>query len=162
MKWNAPRESIDRDVARRHPGAELTDPPPSEEDPRQAKRDARALLPWGRRFVAWVTDFHKFVTALLSISALTIGVHVWLKGLITRAELELAVEASVEKAVTKVLLDVRTDVANLKDATAGLPQWRSGVDVTLGKIDTRITAVEHQGEKNENRLNTYLVTARSR
>jgi hypothetical protein len=109
-----------------------------------------------------VTDFHKFVTALLSISALTIGVHVWLKGLITRAELELAVEASVEKAVTKVLLDVRTDVANLKDATAGLPQWRSGVDVTLGKIDTRITAVEHQGEKNENRLNTYLVTARSR
>jgi len=163
MTWRKElRESIDRDVARRHSAAESTDPPPSAEETRQAKKEARALLPWGRRFVAWVTDFHKFVTALVAISAMTIGVHVWLKGLITRKELEIAVEAAVEKAATRALLDVRTDVTKLKDDTSGLPTWRGDVTVTLSRIDTRLANAEHQGEKNEKRIDAYLVVARAR
>lgn len=157
------RDTIGRDVARRHPAAEPSDPPLSDDgDPRQAKREARALLPWGRRFIAWITDFHKFVTALVSIAAVTVAIHVWLKGLITRKELEIAVTAAVTTAVTQALLDMRTDVVKLKEDSAwmkdtakGLPEWKVS-------IETRVAATEHQGEKNEKRIDAYLVVARSR
>jgi hypothetical protein len=130
-------------------------------NPKTSDDEARPFLTWPRRFVAWVTDFHKFVTALLAIAGLTIAIHVWLKGLITRKELEVAVEASVEKAVVKGLLEARTDIADLKTSTSGLPSWRQEVTVTIGKLDERLQAASKQGEKNERRIDAYLVVART-
>jgi hypothetical protein len=164
MRWSKgpPRDSIDRNVAQRHSAAEPpTDPPPSFEVARaqvvRAERQSiRAMMPWWRRFVAWVGDFHKFVIALISIASATVAIHVWLKGLITRAELEVAVEAATEKAVVKTLLDVKTDVSDLKTNTAGLPAWRKEATTKLDQHDTRIGVVEHQEENLQGRFDKYL------
>jgi hypothetical protein len=158
MRWSKPpRDSIERDVAQRHSAAEpLTYPPPSVEVVRAERQSIRAMMPWWRRFVAWVSDFQKFVIALSSIAAATVGIHVWLKGLITRAELEVAVEAAVEKAVIKTLLDVKTDVSDLKTNTSGLPAWRKEATTKLDQHDTRIGVVEHQEENLQGRFDKYL------
>jgi len=151
-------DQIDRDVARRHAGAEPTTfPPPIPE--RTTLLDTRAILPWHRRFALWITDFHKFVTAVLGIAALTIVVHVWLKGLITRAELEVAVTASVEKAVTKVILKTQSDVSDIKDAIAGspaLPVWRGETTTKVEHLEERLATTKALGEKNERRIDSYI------
>lgn len=132
-------------------------------NPKPSGDDARPFLPWWRRFVAWVSDFHKFVTALLAIAGLTIGIHVWLKGLITRRELEIAVEASVEKAVKEALRETGAKITDLKDKIAGdppLPQWRGETTTKIGNLDERVNAAKAQGEKNERRIDSYIARGR--
>jgi len=131
-------------------------PPP---DPRDRKV-ARAMVPWWRRLFAWVGDFHKFVITLLAISAGTTAVHVWLKGLITRAELDLAVDAAVQKATKDAFLEVRGDLAIIKTNTGGLPLWRGETSAKVIALEKDVSAAGKDAQKANDRLDTYLVNAR--
>jgi len=123
-------------------------------------RRSMRVLPWWRRAWAWIGDFHKFVVTLISIAGTTIVVHVWLKGLVTRAELEHSVEVAVEKAVRQALVDSRTDIEILKQRTGGVPEWRADVTDRLLKVEGKAAAAEKQGEKNEDRIDRYIAAAR--
>jgi hypothetical protein len=127
-------------------------PPPDPEE----RRSLRAIVPWWRRFTAWLADFHKFVTTLVAVAGTTIAVHVWLKGLITRKELELAVDA----AVTKSMAEVKGDLATIKTNTGGLPDWRGETARRLGKAEDKLVEVEKQTDKNERRIDTYIAIQR--
>jgi hypothetical protein len=100
-----------------------------EPDPRQ---EAEAFKPWWRRAGEWLGDFHKFVLTLIGISTVTLAAHAWLKGLITRRELDLAVQVAVDKALVQVLSDLRDIKAN----TGGLPDWRGDVSIRLARVET--------------------------
>lgn len=125
------------------------------EDPDERK-SMRGMLPWWRRLTAWLSDFHKFVTTLIAIAATTIAVHVWLKGLITRSELELAVDS----AVTNAMAGVKGDVAIIKTNVGGLPDWRAETTRRIGVVEVKLGTVEKQGDKTEHRLDTFISTAR--
>lgn len=127
-------------------------PPPDPDE----RRSMRAIVPWWRRLTAWLSDFHKFVTTLIAIAGTTIAVHVWLKGLITRKELELAVDS----AVTNAMVGVKGDVAIIKTNVGGLPDWRGETTRRIGDIEVKLSSVEKQTDKNERRLDTFISTAR--
>lgn len=118
------------------------------------------MVPWLRRLMAWLSDFHKFVTTVAAIAAVSIAVHVWLKGLITRAELDLAVDAAVQKATEKALLDIRGDLAIIKTNTGGLPQWRGETSEKLIALDGKASAAAKDATKANDRIDTYLANAR--
>ena len=80
------------------------------------------MQPKWKQFLGWLGEFQKFAVTLISVATVSIAVHVWLKGLITRKELEVAVDASVRSAVVAVLTDVQVDVDLLKTRTGGLPE----------------------------------------
>lgn len=103
-----------------------------EPDPRE---EARAFKPWWRRAWEWITDFHKFVLTFGGIAAATLAGHAWLKGLITRRELDLAVQVAVEKALVQVLADLK----DIKTNTGGLPEWRGDVTVRLAKVESDVS-----------------------
>jgi hypothetical protein len=103
-----------------------------EPDPRE---EARAFKPWWRRAWDWLNDAHKFLLTFGGICAATLAGHAWLKGLITRRELDLAVEVAVRQALAPALADLTT----IKTNTAGLPDWRGDVTVRLAKVETDIT-----------------------
>jgi hypothetical protein len=125
-------------------------PPPDRDD----RRSMRAMVPRLRRAVAWIADFHKFVITLAGIATATVGAHVFLKGLITRKELDLAVES----AVTKALADVRADLAIIKTNTGGIPEWRGDMTTRVISLEQRISIAHKLAEKNESRIDTYLTT----
>lgn len=127
-------------------------------DPRE---EARAFQPWWRRLGAWLAHFHKFVTVLVSVAGMTIAIHVWLKGLITRGELDLAVQAAVEKALMKTMLDVRSDLAVIKNSTGDLPAWRGDVTGRLAKVETKADGNAEASRAVTERVDRYLM-ARAR
>ena len=124
-----------------------------EPDPRE---EAKRFAPWWRRLGAWLADFQKFVMVLVGISGTTIAIHVWLKGLITRAELDLAVQTAVEKAVTKAMLDVRSDVTDLKTATGGLGPFRASTSDRLANVEAKANVNSDQVTKLGDRFDRYL------
>jgi hypothetical protein len=129
-------------------------PPPDPDE----RRSVRAMVPWWRRLVAWAGDFHKFVVTGIAICGTTVVIHVWLKGLITRAELDVAVAASVTTATEKVLLEIRGDLAIIKMNTAGLPDWRGSTTAKVIALEQQIAGAQRLAEKNENRIDTYLTS----
>lgn len=131
-------------------------PPPD----RDERRSMRAMVPWHRRVIAWLSDFHKFVTTLVGIAVTSIAIHVWLKGLITRKELDVAVEASVTKSVAAALVDVRTDLAIIKTNTGGLPEWRKETTEKVIALDQKTSAATKDASKANDRIDTYLINAR--
>jgi hypothetical protein len=114
------------------------------------------MQPRWRRVLGWLADFHKFVITLASIAGTSVAIHVWLKGLITRAELDVAVEAAVTKATDKVLLDVRADLAIIKMNTGGLKEWRGDTTTKVIALEQGLTIAQKLAEKNESRIDTYL------
>jgi len=118
------------------------------------------MVPWWRRLLAWLSDFHRFVITLLAISAGTTAIHVWLKGLITRVELDLAVDAAVTKATKDAFLEVRGDLAIIKTNTGGLPQWRGETSGKVIALEEKVSAAGKDAAKANDRLDTYLVNAR--
>jgi hypothetical protein len=124
-------------------------------DPEE-RRSVRAMVGGVRRFFGWLGDFHKFVVALVSVATLTIGAHVWLKGLITRKELEVAVEAAVTKATRDALLEVRGDLEIIKTNTGGIKDWRGETTEKLIKLDERATAATKEATKANDRIDAYL------
>lgn len=131
-------------------------PPPD----RDVRRSVRAMVPWWRRATAWLADFHKFATTLVAVAGTTVAIHVWLKGLITRAELDLAVDAAVTKATEKALLDVRGDLAIIKTNTGGLPQWRGETTEKVVKLEEKASVAAKDAQKANDRIDTYLINAR--
>jgi hypothetical protein len=131
-------------------------PPPDHE----ARRSMRGMIPWWRRLAAWLGEFHKFVSTIVAIAAVTIAIHVWLKGLITRSELDLAVEAAVSKTTDRVLLDIRGDLAIIKTNTGGLPEWRGVTTAKVSRLEDRTADALKLAEKNEGRIDIYLTSRR--
>lgn len=107
-----------------------------EPDPRE---EARKFKPWWRRAWEWANDAHKFLLTFGGICAATLAGHAWLKGLITRRELELAVQVAVDKALVQALSDLK----DIKTNTGGLPEWRGDVTVRLAKVE-RDVAHDHE------------------
>jgi hypothetical protein len=128
-------------------------------DPEE-RRSVRAMVPLHRRVIAWLADFHKFVITLVSIAATTVAIHVWLKGLITRKEMDVAVEASVSKAVAAAFVDIRTDLAIIKTNTGGLPEWRGETTAKVIKLEEKVGVAITQADKANGRIDQYLVNAR--
>jgi hypothetical protein len=131
-------------------------PPPDPDE----RRSLRAVMPWWRRLFAWLSDFHRFATTLIAVAGTTIAVHVWLKGLITRAEMDLAVEAAVTKATEKALLEVRGDLAIIKTNTGGLPEWRGDTSKRVISLEEKVSSASKDAQKANDRLDTYLINAR--
>jgi hypothetical protein len=129
-------------------------PPPNRDD----RRSLRAMVPWWRRGWAWISDAHRFVVTVIAVCGTTIVIHVWLKGLITRAELDVAVAASVTTATDKVLLEIRGDLAIIKMNTAGLPDWRGSTTAKVIALEQQVAGAQKLAEKNENRIDTYLTS----
>jgi hypothetical protein len=116
-------------------------------------RRSMRILPWWRRLSAWVQDFHKFVTALVSISAATVAAHVWIQGLVRRGE----VKEEVKKAVIEAMLQVRGDLSDVKDrAGADLPQWRKRVDERLVSVEARADTGIKLADKANDRFDRYF------
>ena len=124
-------------------------------DPNE-RRSLRAMVPWHRKALAWLADFHKFAITVASIAATTIAVHVWLKGLIARKELDVAVEA----AVTKATAEIRGDLAIIKTNTNGIPAWRGDTSDKLIALDSKATAAVKDATKANDRIDAYLINAR--
>lgn len=147
---------------------DLSMPPPPPRPPRidgpeeqlATRRSIRAMQPKWKQFLGWLGEFQKFAVTLISVATVSIAVHVWLKGLITRKELEVAVDASVRSAVVAVLTDVQVDVDLLKTRTGGLPEWRAEVTIKLVNLEAKMGTVEKKGEKNEDRIDRYIVVSR--
>jgi hypothetical protein len=99
-----------------------------EPDPRE---EARAFKPRWRRAWDWVTNLHKFALTLAAIGGTTLAGHAWLKGLITRKELELAVAAAVQTEFATIKGDLET----IKTNTGGLPEWRGDISIRLAKVE---------------------------
>lgn len=126
-------------------------------DPDQAR-----MQPWWRRLGQWLGDFHKFATTLVVIAGATIGVHVWLKGLITRVELDVAVAAAVEKALAKTMADVKSDLETVKSNTGGLPAWRADVTIRLTTVEVNAHATAEQTRSVNERVDRYLMARAGR
>lgn len=120
------------------------------------RRSMRAIVPWWRRAWAWIADFHKFAVTLVTISGTTIGAHVWLKGLITRKELDVAVEAAVTKATKDALLEVRGDLAIIKTNTGGIGEWRAETTAKIIKLDEHVSAATKDATKANDRIDIFL------
>jgi hypothetical protein len=145
------REQQERAARARHPGNEPTFPPTSSdvEEPRRSMR----ILPWWRRFWAWVIDFHTIVSKMAAIAVASVAAHVWIQGLVTRSE----VHAEVKKAVIEALLEVNTDLATMKVRTGDdFPGWRDKVDDRLPKVEERASQAERMGQKANDRIDTYI------
>lgn len=132
-------------------------PPPPDREERQS---VRAMMPWWRRAVAWLGEFHRFVMTLLAISGITIAIHVWLKGLITRAELDVAVAAAVAEATKSTLAEVRGDLSVIKTNTAGIPEWRGETTKKVVALERDTAAALHEGEKANARIDQYFTSVR--
>lgn len=122
--------------------------------------DPDQFKPWWRKLFAWLGDFHKFATTLVAIAGGTIVVHVWLKGLITRAELDMAVQAATQKALVEMFSQMRADMETLKSNTGGLPTWRADVTVRLGKVEDHAVTNADQIVRVEARVDRFLTRAR--
>lgn len=125
------------------------------------RKSVRAMQPWWRRAWAWLSSYPKFVGTLLAISATNTAVHVWFKGLITRAELDVAVAAAVTEATKRTLAEIRGDLAIIKTNTGGLPEWRGETTKKVADLEKDTRAATHEAEKANQRIDTYLA-ARNR
>jgi hypothetical protein len=124
-------------------------PPPDDLQPRRSMR----ILPWWRRVSAWVQDFHKFVTVLLSVATATVAAHVWIQGLVRRGE----VKDEVKAAVSEALREVHNDLTEVKDRTsADLPRWRGKVDERLSKVEDKTTDAIKLADKANDRFDRYF------
>lgn len=122
--------------------------------------DPNQFKPWWRRAVAWIGEFHKFATTLIAVAGVTVAVHVWLKGLITRAELDVAVQAATSKALVEMFSQMRADMETLKSNTGGLPAWRANVTERLGKVEDHASTNADQIVRVEARVDRFLTRAR--
>lgn len=122
--------------------------------------DPNQFKPWWRKLAAWLGDFHKFATTLLAIGGATIVIHVWLKGLVTRAELDMAVQAATQKALVETFSAMKADLETLKNNTGGLPTWRADVTQRLGKVEDHSAANGDQIVRVEARVDRFLTRAR--
>jgi len=120
----------------------------------------RAMMPWWRRAWAWLKEYPKFVATLLAISGANTAIHVWFKGLITRAELNVAVEAAVTEATKKTLADVRADLEIIKTNTAGIPDWRGETTKKVVALERDTAAATHRAETANQRIDQYLTSIR--
>lgn len=138
------KETIDKAVRNRHQGAEPSDPP---------EPDSRRIKPWWRRARDFIVDGHKLVVAIASICAATIGVHVWLKSLVS----ERRVQDVVVAAVTKALLETNGRVSTLEDRTSGLPDWRVATIAKMASDETRLMTLEHRADNVDKRFDAFMI-----
>jgi len=127
-------------------------PPPDPEE----RRSVRAMVGRVRRVFGWLGDFHKFVVTLVSVATLTVGAHLWLKGLITRKELEVAVEAAVTKSTKDALLQIRGDLDIIKTNTGGVKEWRGATTEKLIGLERDLSIATKDATKANDRIDAYL------
>ena len=92
-------------------------------------RTVRHLQPWWRRFLQFCAD----VRTVAAICAATVATHAWVRGLVTTAN----VDAVVQHAVTVALVDVVADLQRCKEQTAGLQEWRGGLNAKIDSLEKR-------------------------
>ncbi len=114
--------------------------------------EAHQAQPWYRRAWAWIMDAHKLLTVFTAVCAATIAGHAYIAGLITKDNLE----TSVTTAVAKAMLDTRGDVADLKDHTAGIVDWRKSTQEAIVRHDEHIRILEKQEDQLQGRVDKYL------
>jgi len=114
--------------------------------------EIKAAQPWYRRAWAFVTDAHKFLITFASICTATVAAHAWIAGLVTKKN----VKDEVTTAVVAAMFEMRSDISDLKDRTAGLPDWRRTTQETIVRHEERIEHTSKQEEKLEARFDWYL------
>lgn len=119
-------------------------PPPDPDE----RKSLRAMRPWWKRLGAFVAD----VKVVIGICAATVAAHAWLRGLITRAELNVAVEAAVMKATA----EMRADIDTIKKNTGGLPDWRGETTTRVGKLEEKVGESTRLANKANDRIDAYL------
>lgn len=124
------------------------------------RRSVRAMMPWWRRAIGWLREYPKFLATLVAISGANTAIHVWFKGLITRAELDVAVEAAVTEATKKTLADVRGDLAIIKTNTSGIPEWRGETTKKVVALEEKAATATHRAETAHARIDQYLTSVR--
>jgi len=146
------KEQIDRDVRARHSAAEPSDFPSRQ--PTEVEEPERPeFLPWWRRVGAWFADAHRVVGIVASLCTATIAAHLWIKGLVTRAE----VHAEVRQAVREAMVDVAADLAKMKQRTGDdFPPWRKRVDERLADVEKLSGDALEKGKKANDRIDQYL------
>jgi hypothetical protein len=112
------------------------------------RKSIRAMLPWWKRFGAFVADVKVFI----GICAATLAAHAWIKGLVTRTEVDVAVEAAVIKATAQI----RGDLETIKTNTGGLPEWRGETSKKIVAIEKDVAAVTKDATKANDRIDAYL------
>lgn len=145
-------DRVDRSVRKRHQDAEPSDfPPPRSSVELPEKRPE--FLPWWRRVSAWFAEAHRLVLTVSAICGATLAAHLWIKGLVTRAE----VHEEVRQAAREAMIDVAADLATMKGRTGDdFPPWRRRVDERL--VDVEKTAADgvKLGQKANDRFDHYL------
>lgn len=138
---------------------EISFPPPSDsDDPELVPRHMR-MLPWWRRFGAWLSDFHRFVLVVVSACGSTVVAHAWLKTIITKEELK----GEVAAAVVVVMLSTRVDLETMKQRTGeDFPAWRQRIDARIAAAEKAAGEGVHLGEKANDRIDQYLHLVASR
>jgi hypothetical protein len=122
----------------------------------ERRRSIRAMQPLHRRIFGLIADVKVFA----GICAATIAGHAWLKGLVTRAEVNLAVKAEVTLQVKAALDEMRADLAIIKTNTGGLPEWRGQTSDRVVKLEEKADEAKHLATKANDRIDSYLVTVR--
>jgi len=158
------KEQIERDVRARHSAFEPSDFPEPRAAPAPASQvegppERPEFLPWWRRVSTWFADAHRVVGIVATLCTATIAAHVWIKGLVTRAE----VHEEVKQAVREAMVDVAADLAKMKDRTGDdFPPWRRRVDERLVDVEKAAAEGVKVGEKANKRIDDhYLAIARN-
>ena len=114
------------------------------------------MLPWWKRLGGFVADVKVFI----GICVATLAAHAWIKGLITRAELDLAVKAEVATQVKEALREVRVDLDIIKTNTGGIKEWRGATTEKLIGLERDSANAANEAKKANDRIDSYLVTVR--
>jgi hypothetical protein len=116
--------------------------------PADGPSPAPRLKPWYRRAWAWAVEGHKALTGFATVCAISIGAHAWLAGLVTKDN----VDATVQAAVTKALVEANGRIKDLEANTRGLPEWRGDTTVHDAVQDTRLQELDKRTASFEDRL----------
>lgn len=119
-------------------------------------------LPWWKRAWGWLVHMQKGVPVILSAIALGTAANVWIHGLVSRSDLDQAVGAAVEKAMTKALIDVNSRTTDLETNVSDLPTWRGETTRAVAALRQELAVTTHTANHAESQIDSFFVQSHRR